>query len=378
MSGGPFLNIKAPTYRLIPLSSGGMSRQPRDGARRAGQLDDRAPCPRGAGALTSWPCLLPPSGEAKSSRALEAPQVAAPRRLCYESSTMRVIGMIGLGLLGHALASRLLAAGHAVVGYDVAPERIEALGRIGGKGAASVGDVAGRAEAVCVVLPTLASVEDVILGAAGVAAQARVGSPVIQMSTISPALTERLAREVSARGRAFLDCPVSGTSAMVARGEGIIIAGGEPAVFERWRPVLEAMLPYVVHVGPAGHATFVTLVANLLVGVHSLAADEALTLARKAGLDLARVLEILTSGAAGSRMLEVRGPMIAREDFPPQMKLELFMKDLHLIQEAAQSVGAPIPLTDASERLYAAALRAGHGGADLAVAVRALEGDIRS
>ena len=300
------------------------------------------------------------------------------RRLCYDSSTMRVIGMIGLGLLGHALASRLLAAGDAVVGYDVAPERIEALGRLGGKGAASVEDVAGRAEAVCVVLPTLAGVEDVILGAAGIAARARVGSPVIQMSTISPALTERLAREVAARGRAFLDCPVSGTSAMVARGEGIIIAGGEPAVFERWRPVLEAMLPYVVHVGPAGHATFVKLVANLLVGVHSLAAAEALTMARKAGLDLARVLEILTSGAAGSRMLEVRGPMIAREDFPPQMKLELFMKDLHLIQEAAHSVGAPIPLTDASERLYAAALRAGHGGEDLSVVVRALEGDIRS
>jgi len=291
---------------------------------------------------------------------------------------MRVIGMIGLGLLGHALASRLLAAGHAVVGYDVAPERIEALGRLGGKGAASVGDVAGRAEAVCVVLPTLASVEDVILGDAGVAAHARPGATVIQMSTISPVLTERLTREVTARGHGFLDCPVSGTSAMVARGEGIIIAGGEPAVFERWRPVLEAMLPRVVHVGPAGHATFVKLVANLLVGVHSLAAAEALTMARRAGLDLARVLEILTSGAAGSRMLEVRGPMIAREDFPPQMKLELFMKDLHLIQEAAQSVGAPIPLTDASERLYAAALRAGHGGEDLSVVVRALEGDIRS
>jgi len=296
-----------------------------------------------------------------------------PRRLCYESSTVRTIGMIGLGLLGHALASRLLAAGHAVVGYDVLPEQRGALARLGGKAAASVEDVAGRAEAVCVVLPTLASVEDVILGDAGVAARAGRGATVIQMSTISPALTERLAREVAARGRDFLDCPVSGTSAMVARGDGIIIAGGEPAVFERWRPLLEAMLPRVVHVGPSGHATFVKLVANLLVGVHSLAAAEALTMARKAGLDLPRVLEVLTPGAAGSRMLEVRGPMIAREDFPPQMKLELFMKDLHLIQEAARSVGAPIPLTDASERLYAAALRAGHGGEDLSVVVKALE-----
>ena len=281
--------------------------------------------------------------------------------------------MIGLGLLGHALASRLLAAGHAVVGYDVLPDRIETLARIGGKAAVSLEDAAGQGEAVCVVLPTLASVEASILGAGGVAAHARPRAAVIQMSTISPALTERLAREVAARGRAFLDCPVSGTSAMGARGDGLIIAGGEPAVFERWRPLLEAMLPRAVHVGPAGHATFVKLVANLLVGVHSLAAAEALTMARRAGLDLPRVLEILTAGAAGSRMLDVRGPMIVGEDFPPQMKLELFLKDLHLIQEAARSVDAPIPLTDVSERLYAAALRAGHGGEDLAVVVRALE-----
>jgi 3-hydroxyisobutyrate dehydrogenase-like beta-hydroxyacid dehydrogenase len=286
---------------------------------------------------------------------------------------MRAIGMIGLGLLGHALASRLLVAGHVVLGYDVLPARTEALAELGGKAAASVEDVAARADAVCVVLPTLGSVEEVILGAAGVAANAKVGSVVIQMSTISPALTGRLARGVEARDCRFLDCPVSGTSAMVARGEGIIIAGGDSAVFERWRSLLAAMLPRVVHVGPAGHATFVKLVANLLVGVHSLAAAEALTMARRAGLDLGRVLEVLTSGAASSRMIEVRGPMIAREEFPPQMKLELFMKDLHLIQEAARTVAAPIPLTDASERLYAAALRAGHGGEDLSVVVKALE-----
>jgi 3-hydroxyisobutyrate dehydrogenase-like beta-hydroxyacid dehydrogenase len=293
---------------------------------------------------------------------------------------MTDVGMIGLGLLGHALASRLLASGHAVVGYDVLRERIDALVALGGKAAGSIEEVARRAEAVCVVLPTLASVEDAILGAAGVVAHAGADSTVIQMSTISPGLTERLAREVRARGSLFLDCPVSGTSAMVARGDGLIIAGGETAVVERWRPVLLAMLPRVVHVGPAGHATVVKLVANLLVGVHSLAAAEALTMARKAGVDLGRVLEVLTSGAAGSRMLDVRGPMIVDERFPPQMKLDLFMKDLHLIQEAAQAVGAPIPLTDVSERLYDAALKAGHGAEDLAVVVKALEraGDPRS
>jgi len=285
---------------------------------------------------------------------------------------MNTVGMIGLGLLGHALASRLLASGHAVIGYDVLPEKIDALTRIGGTPVSSVADVATRAEIVCVVLPTLASVEDAIVGPAGIVAHGKASSIIVQMSTISPVLTERLARDVAARGLGFLDGPVSGTSAMVARGDGLIIAGGDSSVFERCRPVLAAMLPRVVYIGPAGHATLVKLVANLLVAVHSVAAAEALTLARKAGVDLTRTLEILASGAAGSRMLDVRGPMIVDERFPPQMKLDLFMKDLHLIQDAARAVGAPIPLTDVSERLYAAALDAGHGGEDLSVVVQAL------
>jgi 3-hydroxyisobutyrate dehydrogenase-like beta-hydroxyacid dehydrogenase len=285
------------------------------------------------------------------------------------------VGFIGLGLLGHALASRLLAAGHAVVGHDVLGERVEALAAVGGKAAASLADVVAQTKTVCVVLPTLLSVEETILGGGGIVAHARPGTAVIQMSTISPALTERLAREVTARGLAFLDSPVSGTSAMVGRGDGIIICGGDPAVFARARPLLEAMLPRVTHVGPAGHAMLLKLVANLLVGVNSLAAAEALTMARRGGLDLDRALEVLTASAASSRMLEVRGPMITREEFPAQMKLELFLKDLHLIQDAAEMVGAPIPLTDVAERFYAAALRAGHGAEDLSVVVTALAGE---
>jgi 3-hydroxyisobutyrate dehydrogenase-like beta-hydroxyacid dehydrogenase len=108
--------------------------------------------------------------------------------------------------------------------------------------------------------------------------------------------------------------------------------------------------------------------------VHSLAAAEALTMARRAGLDLDRALDVLVSGAAGSRMLEVRGPMVARDEFPAQMKLELFLKDLHLIQDAARAVDAPIPLTDVAERLYARALASGLGALDLAVVARTLAG----
>ena len=286
-------------------------------------------------------------------------------------ATVGPVGIVGLGLLGSAVAGRLRVAGRDVVGHDVVPERNRALVAIGGRALASAAAVAAAADPVCVVLPSLAAVEEVVLGAGGLAATAR-GRTVVQMSTISPALTERLARECAARGVAFLDCPISGTSGMVARGDGIIFAGGERAVYERWRPLLETILPRAVHVGTAGQAMVLKLVANLLVALNSAAAAEALAMVERAGLDVPLALDVLRSSAATSRMLEVRGPLIVKRDFPPQMKLDLFMKDLHLIQEAAGAVGAAVPLTDVAERLYAAAQAAGHGGEDLAVVVTAL------
>jgi len=286
---------------------------------------------------------------------------------------MTTIGIVGLGLLGSAIASRFIKAGHAVVGFDIVPARVAALTAMGGKAAPSTAAVAQSAEAVCTLLPSLAAAETAVLGRDGILAGSRPGLTVIQMSTISPALTERLAGEVTRKGLGFLDCPVSGTTSMIERGDGSFFVGGERALYERWRPVLESALPRVVLVGRVGQAMTLKLVANLLVAVHSAAAAEALTLARKAGLDLDVALDVLNSSAATSAMLNVRGPMIIRGEFPAQMKLDLFMKDLHLMQEAAGAVGAPLPFTDLAERLYAAAQAAGHGGEDLAVVVTALE-----
>jgi 3-hydroxyisobutyrate dehydrogenase-like beta-hydroxyacid dehydrogenase len=286
---------------------------------------------------------------------------------------MTTVGIVGLGLLGSAIASRFIKAGHAVVGFDILPARVAALTAMGGKAAPSAAAVAQSAEAVCTLLPSLAAAETAVLGRDGILAGARPGLTVIQMSTISPALTERLAREVAARGLGFLDCPVSGTTSMIDRGDGSFFVGGERSLYDRWRPVLGSALPRVVLVGRVGQAMTLKLVANLLVALHSAAAAEALTLARKAGLDLDVALDVLISSAATSAMLKVRGPMIVRGEFPAQMKLDLFMKDLHLMQEAAAAVGAPLPFTDLAERLYAAAQAAGHGGEDLAVVVTALE-----
>jgi len=286
---------------------------------------------------------------------------------------MTTVGIGGLGLLGSAVASRLRAAGHAVVGYDIVPACAERLVALGGTAAKSAADVTRAAEVVCTILPSLASVEETILGAGGVAAAARPGQTIAQMSTISPTLTERLARETAARGLTFLDCPISGTSGMVAQGNGVIFVGGERAVYDRWRPVLESILPRAVHVGRSGQAMVLKLVANLLVALNSAAVAEALNLARRAGLEPQVVLDVLGTGAATSRMLEVRGPMMVRGEFPAQMKLDLFMKDLHLIQEAAGVAGAALPLTDVAERLYAAAQAAGRGGDDLAVVITELQ-----
>ena len=286
---------------------------------------------------------------------------------------MATVGLVGLGLLGAAVASRLRAKGHVVVGYDVLPEKIQGLVALGGRGAPSAAAVARGAEVVCTLLPSLASVEEAILGDSGIVAGAPAGLTVIQMSTISPALTRRLAQEVGGRGLSFLDCPVSGTSGMVARGEGMIFVGGERPLAERWRPLLEAILPRAVYVGSAGQAMALKLVANLLVALHTAAAAEALLMAERAGLDPTLALEVLAASAAGSRMLDVRGPMIVRREFPPQMKLDLFMKDLALITEAGEQVDAPLPLTRVARQLYGTARGAGHGGEDLAVVITALE-----
>jgi 3-hydroxyisobutyrate dehydrogenase-like beta-hydroxyacid dehydrogenase len=283
------------------------------------------------------------------------------------------IGIVGLGLLGSAIAARLRAAGYSLVGYDIVSACIERLVALGGTAAKSAAEVARASDAVLAVLPSLASVESAILGADGVVAGARPGQTVLQMSTISPELTRRLDGELSARGLTFLDCPVSGTSGMVAQGNGAFYVGGDRALYERWRPMLESVLPRAFHVGAAGQAMLLKLVANLLVALNSASVAEALTMATRGGLDGALVVDVLGAGAATSQMLQVRGPLMVRGEFAAQMKLDLFMKDLHLIQGAAQACGAALPLTDVAERLYAATQAAGHGAEDLAVVITEMQ-----
>jgi len=261
------------------------------------------------------------------------------------------IAIIGVGLLGSAVASRLLAGGFAVSGWDSRPDQLSALRPRGLKSAASLKDAVTGAEAVFTILPSLETVEGVILGPGGL------------LGSLAP----------SATLIGFLDTPMSGTSAMVERGDCTIFAGGDAALVEACRPVFAAIARRTVHVGPIGSASLAKLATNLLVGLNTAALAEALVLGAKGGLAPQALLDILKDSAAASKMVDVRGPLMVEHRFDPQMKLELFLKDFRLMLEEAQRLGVALPLTSLTQQLCTATAAAGRGGEDLAVLITTLE-----
>jgi 2-hydroxy-3-oxopropionate reductase len=286
---------------------------------------------------------------------------------------MKRISIVGVGLLGSAVASRLLAARFEVTGYDPMPKQVEALRGRGLRPAGSIGEAAAGADAVFTILPSLETVDGAVRGPGGLVETLPRGSVILQMSTISPALTRTLAAAASAKGVGFLDTPMSGTSSMVERGDCTIYVGGDAALAERARPVFEAIARATVHVGEAGHAMLAKLATNLLVGLNTAAVAEALVLGAKGGLDPARLLAILRDSAAASRMLDVRGPLMVERRFEPQMKCDLFLKDFKLMLDEGMRLGVALPLTSLAQQLTTATVAAGRGGEDLAAVIKTIE-----
>lgn len=285
----------------------------------------------------------------------------------------RSVGIVGVGLLGSAVSQVLLKAGYQIIGYDVLPERLAALAAQGGRRAESAADVARSADAVFTILPTLDNVEEAITGPRGVLEGMGADTTIIQMSTISPDLALRMEEAARDRGVAFLDAPVSGTSSMVARRDCVVTVGGERAVFDRCLPILEALARRVFYVGACGMGSYLKLVTNLVMGLNGVVLAEGLTLARRAGLDPAQTLEILSQGAAASKILDVRGPLMIQGRFDPLMKIDLFLKDIRLMLEAGQDLHVPLPLTGMMQQLYTAAMAAGQAKEDLSGIVRLYE-----
>ncbi len=286
---------------------------------------------------------------------------------------MKRIGIIGVGLLGTAVASRLLDAGFEVAGYDTRPDQAASLGPRGLRPAASLAEAADGADVIFTILPSLDAVDTAVRGPAGLLETAPATATIAQMSTISPPLTRALGAAATQRGIAFLDTPMSGTSSMVARGDCTIFVGGDRARADACKPVFEAIARKTLYVGATGLATLAKLATNLLVGLNTAAVAEALVLGAKGGLHPAQLLDILKESAAGSRMLEVRGPLMVSHRFDAQMKAELFLKDFKLMLEEGARLGVPLPLTSLTEQLTVATVAAGRGGEDIAAIITTLE-----
>ena len=286
---------------------------------------------------------------------------------------MKRIGIIGVGLLGSAVASRLLKGGFVVAGYDSRPEQVKALQAQGLIAAASIAEVAAEADAVFTILPSLESVETTILGTGGLIETAPQNCTVIQMSTVSPNLTRRLGNAVAAKTLGFLDAPMSGTSAMVERGDCAIFVAGDRSRAEACQPIFDAIARKTHYVGDAGMASLAKLATNLLVGLNTAALAEALVLGAKGGLAPGVLVEILKESAGASKMVDVRGPLMVSHRFDAQMKVDLFLKDFKLILEEGRRLESPLPLTSVTQQLATATAVAGRGEEDLAAIVTTLE-----
>ena len=272
------------------------------------------------------------------------------------------VGMIGLGIMGGAMASNLLKAGFRVVGYDVAAAARRAHKREGGTLARSNGDVARRARIVITSLPSVAALA---AASAEIARARRKGLIVVETSTM-PIEAKQAARAVLERaGATLLDCPLSGTGAQARAKDLLVYASGSRAAYRQCIPVLEGFARGHHYLGAFGNGSKMKYVANLLVAIHNVAAAEAIVLGRKAGLDPALTLKVIGDGAGSSRMFQVRGPMMVRDDYSDAtMKVEVWQKDMHIIGAYATKLGCPTPLFAASAPIYTAAIAEGFAKED--------------
>jgi L-threonate 2-dehydrogenase len=267
------------------------------------------------------------------------------------------VGFIGLGVMGSAMSGHLLAAGFPVLGFDVDPTRRSEHEARGGVACAEPADVARGADVVVTSLPSAAALVAVLDGEGGLHAGAHPGLVVVETSTLGPDTKEDARNRAQAWGGTLLDCPMSGTGQQARNGDLVAYLSGDDAAKERARPVLAAFTRQQYDLGAFGRGTAMKLVANLLVAVHNAAAAEALLLAERAGLDLQDVLTAVGDGAGGSRMLQIRGPLMAESRYlPATATVATMQKDNALIAAFAESVASPTPLFSATTVLYRAAV----------------------
>jgi 2-hydroxy-3-oxopropionate reductase len=285
----------------------------------------------------------------------------------------QTIGFIGLGIMGRPMAKNLLAAGHPLVVHSRSRPPVDELVAAGAKAAGSAREVAGRCDVLITMLPNSPDVELVALGKDGIVEGARPGLLYVDMSTISPIVTQKVGKALEAKGVRMLDAPVSGGEKGAIDAALSIMVGGEPAVFEAVLPIFQAMGKTITRLGPLGSGGFTKLANQIIVAVNLTALAEALTLAKKAGLDRELTLKALAGGLAGSKCLEQKTPNYVANSYKPGFKIDLHLKDLGLIMESAHALGVPLPATAIVQELFNALRVKGRGGLDHSGVITLLE-----
>jgi len=287
--------------------------------------------------------------------------------------TPKRIGFIGLGTMGRPMARNLLKAGYQLTVWNRSRPGIDAIVAEGATAGESPRAVAGRADAVITILGDSPDTEQVALGERGIIEGAHDGLVHVDMSTISPAVTRRIAERYAAASVDMIDAPVSGGEQGAIDGTLSIMAGGKPDVFERCRQLFEAMGKTIVYCGPSGSGQVVKLCNQVVVGVNNLAMAEALVLAKKAGVEPATMIEAVRAGAGSSWALHNLAPKIFAGDFRPGFKVWQQQKDLRLALELANQGSTPLPATALVHQLFAALEAEGLGEEGTQALVKALE-----
>jgi len=278
-----------------------------------------------------------------------------------ENKTQGPVGLLGAGLVGGALAVRLLEARYPVVVYDPSPPAMSRAQSVGALAGESAEVVARECRRLVLSLPSAAEVRQTIDALNG---SLRPGDAIIDTTTGDPDQVQAIAEALAARGVSYLDATLGGSSRQIAAGEAIVICGSADDAFPRALPILETFGARVFHTGPPGTGTRMKLVLNMAIGLHRAVLAETLEFARHSGLDPERAFEILKAGPAYSRAMDAKGRKMIEGDFEPEARLAQHWKDVRLMLDGAASNGAYLPLTQAHEGLLRDAVELGLGGDD--------------
>jgi 3-hydroxyisobutyrate dehydrogenase-like beta-hydroxyacid dehydrogenase len=285
------------------------------------------------------------------------------------------VGFIGLGIMGSRQAANLAKAGYELTVYNRTRERADGwVAEHGGTAVDSPREVAERSDVVITMVVDGDQVKEMILGEDGALAGARDGTLFVDMSTIAPATARELAETLSAQGHAFVDAPVTGSSPKAEAGTLTIMVGGEEDDVERARPLFEVMGEKIVHAGAAGQGQAVKVLSQGVTAVNCATLAQAITVGRRAGLDLDALLQVMTGGSSDSTMRELKGQAMVDHDIPVLFKLEHMLKDVVLCLEESRRAGGTFPFAALAGELYSAGVGRGLGQEDFGAVLDVVEG----